>query len=155
MDINRVALWIGILGPLLAVPLAIAANLLTPRVVNWWASASQARRIIRIMKLETLLSNLQHAWRLSDAAWSSWKLMVAVLLAMMLFFQSGTVMLVIIMGQIADIHRRLGLPSPDQYEHRLRVMSYIFAAILGNTGFIIILFMVNRYRAMRLHTKEG
>ena len=33
-----------ILPYILAVPLGIAANLLTPRVQRWWATTSEARR---------------------------------------------------------------------------------------------------------------
>jgi hypothetical protein len=36
MDVNKLGLYIGILALLFAVPLAVIANLITPRIRDWY-----------------------------------------------------------------------------------------------------------------------
>jgi len=49
---------VGLLALLLAVPLSIAANLLTPVVRNWYAASSKKRLARRISELEKQLTDL-------------------------------------------------------------------------------------------------
>jgi hypothetical protein len=51
--------WVGIASFLLAVPLAVLANILTPKVRDWWASTSQKRRARRYKQLGTQISNYE------------------------------------------------------------------------------------------------
>ena len=59
-DLGLVA-WITILAFLLAIPMAVAANILTPKVQKWWAKTSAARRHRRIVFLEKELFSLEEA----------------------------------------------------------------------------------------------
>lgn len=51
MDFNSFFGWVGVGSLVLAIPLSIAANLLTPRIQIWWATTSHARRHRRIQYL--------------------------------------------------------------------------------------------------------
>jgi hypothetical protein len=55
MDLS---LSVGILALILAIPMAVLANMLTPRVQNWWASTSVKRRQKRIARLQGQLNAL-------------------------------------------------------------------------------------------------
>ena len=52
MDFNSFVAWIGIVGFTLAIPMSVLANLLTPRIQNWWSTTSQARKNKRIEELK-------------------------------------------------------------------------------------------------------
>jgi hypothetical protein len=49
------AAWVGILASILAIPFSIAANLLTPKVSNWWARKSKKRAEHRVYVLQNRL----------------------------------------------------------------------------------------------------
>jgi hypothetical protein len=53
------AAWVGVAAFLLAIPMAVVANLLTPRVQAWWATTTNARKDKRINKLKTRLKFLE------------------------------------------------------------------------------------------------
>jgi hypothetical protein len=50
--------WVGLGAFVLAIPMAIAANLLTPKVRDWWASTSRSRALKRYEMLR------REIWRL-------------------------------------------------------------------------------------------
>lgn len=50
---------VTVLAFVLAIPMAIAGNLLTPRAATWWATTSEKRRHRRIAKLEEELRRLK------------------------------------------------------------------------------------------------
>jgi hypothetical protein len=56
MDINRVALALAIVALVLAVPLSIAGNLLTPMVRDWYSTLSLNRLNQRITQLAAQIS---------------------------------------------------------------------------------------------------
>ena len=47
--------WVGLAAFVLAIPMAICANLATPKVRHWWGTTSNARRTRRIMALKAQL----------------------------------------------------------------------------------------------------
>src|SRR6266446_5865614 len=51
--------WIGLSAFLLAIPMSVAANLLTPKVKNWWAIKTYARATKRLAFLEARLEILK------------------------------------------------------------------------------------------------
>jgi hypothetical protein len=56
MDIS---LTVTILAVLFAIPMSIAANLLTPRVLSWWGSTSEARRKRQLRKFENKKAEIE------------------------------------------------------------------------------------------------
>jgi hypothetical protein len=60
-DMIWVATWITIISFILAVPIAVIANLLTPRLEAWWARRNEASRSRRIVSLEDRSRMLQEA----------------------------------------------------------------------------------------------
>lgn len=58
-DAGGWGLFISILALILAFPLSLLANLLTPRIRNWWAERSIASLTYRIGDLEKELAGLQ------------------------------------------------------------------------------------------------
>ncbi|MBI2815924.1 MAG: hypothetical protein HYX72_03190 [Acidobacteria bacterium] len=69
---------LGVLAFILAIPMAVAANLLTPKVQRWWASSSRSRALKRLSRLEKQISELQ--------AMSEWHLMARIMHAGVGFF---------------------------------------------------------------------
>jgi len=54
--------WIGIAAFLLAIPMAVVANLLTPRVQNWWAGRNKkaaAKRLDRLANWQRLVADAE------------------------------------------------------------------------------------------------
>jgi len=49
---------IGVLALLLAIPLSIIANLITPKIKDWWATTSDHRRETRIAKLQLAVTEI-------------------------------------------------------------------------------------------------
>lgn len=60
---------LGLIALLLAVPLGIAANLLTPTIKNWWAKGSEKRLLKRIEDLE---KELKICSREIDFKYNAW-----------------------------------------------------------------------------------
>jgi hypothetical protein len=48
IELNKIGLTVGVLALVLAVPLAIVANLLTPSIGKWYGATSHKRRIKRL-----------------------------------------------------------------------------------------------------------
>lgn len=57
-DLGWWGFWIGLLALFLAVPLAVIGNILTPKILNWWAARSRAALEKRIAKLEAELADM-------------------------------------------------------------------------------------------------
>jgi len=67
LDINHLGFIIGVVALGLAIPLAIIANLLTPKVNNWWSTRSQVRLNIRIQEQESEIRANESTWLFTDA----------------------------------------------------------------------------------------
>jgi hypothetical protein len=66
---NDKATWgivLGILAIMLAFPLSLVANLVAPKIRNWWARRSAAALSRRIARLETELANAKKYASISD-----------------------------------------------------------------------------------------
>lgn len=50
--------WVTVLAIVLAVPLSVAANLLTPKLQAWWATTSERRRVKRLSKLNAAIEDI-------------------------------------------------------------------------------------------------
>ena len=70
MDLNKIGLMIGVLALILAVPLSVAANLLTPWLRDRWSASSQTRTLRRIRDLETKLRAAESEWKFTPPEWS-------------------------------------------------------------------------------------
>jgi hypothetical protein len=51
MRLGTIVAWIGIIAFVLAIPMSIFANIVSPRVLEWWALTNLSRRNHRIVKL--------------------------------------------------------------------------------------------------------
>jgi len=65
MDLNRIGLALGVGALLLAIPLAVLANLVTPRVQNYLARTSIRRLRKRLAALEAMKAEADVSWQLS------------------------------------------------------------------------------------------
>ncbi|PYV64335.1 MAG: hypothetical protein DMG97_35175 [Acidobacteria bacterium] len=72
MDANRLGLIIGLLAFLLAVPLAVVANLLTPSVRDWYSTTSQKRLRRRLAQLQERARKMQTEWLFTPAEWATY-----------------------------------------------------------------------------------
>jgi hypothetical protein len=67
MDFRWIGLMIGVAALVLAIPLAVIANLITPRVRDWWSTTSRTRLTRRISKIENTLHQSEHEWMFTPA----------------------------------------------------------------------------------------
>ena len=57
VDWNAVGLWVGVMSFLLAIPLAILGNILTPKFQRWWAKSAQNRAHLRLAVITKTLTH--------------------------------------------------------------------------------------------------
>jgi hypothetical protein len=69
MDLSTVGFLVGVLALILAVPLAVLANLLTPRVQAWYSTTSLNRVNKRLMQLTIRLRLSEESWTFTPAEW--------------------------------------------------------------------------------------
>jgi hypothetical protein len=62
VELNKAGLLIGVLAFIWAVPLAVLANMLTPRATTWWSTTSRERIKRRIAELDPLLQEAEGRW---------------------------------------------------------------------------------------------
>jgi len=72
MDLNKLGLVIGILALMLAVPLAVLANLLTPTIRDWYSTTSLNRLRRRITELDYKLGASLLQWTFTAAEWETY-----------------------------------------------------------------------------------
>ena len=72
MDLNKLGLAVGVLALLLAVPLAVLANILTPRLQSWYSTTSLNRLNKRIARLTTKLRESEESWTFTPAEWKDY-----------------------------------------------------------------------------------
>jgi hypothetical protein len=58
-----------IIGIILAIPLSVVANLITPYVREWWSTTSQERLNHRIDRLRILLKEFEQSWTFTEQEW--------------------------------------------------------------------------------------
>jgi hypothetical protein len=73
LDLNKVGLMIGVLALLLAVPLAVIANLLTPRVRDWYSTSSRSRIRKRLTEIESRLHVAESSWTFTPGEFASYR----------------------------------------------------------------------------------
>lgn len=73
MDLNKIGLLIGVFALLLAVPLAVSANLLTPKVQSWYSTTSLNRLNRRLLKLNERLKKSESSWTFTPAEWKLYR----------------------------------------------------------------------------------
>ena len=74
MDISKAGLYITVLAVVLAVPLSVVANLVTPKIRDWYSSTSEKRLRRRITELELKLRSYEIEWVFSPADWDLFSL---------------------------------------------------------------------------------
>jgi nitrate reductase gamma subunit len=80
----------------LAVPLAVIANLLTPRVRGWYGTTSYERTKKRLALLEKKLEKAKQEWLFTPAEWTTYHMVVLasmfVLLGFLIVFSTALLM---------------------------------------------------------------
>ncbi len=73
MDIGKIGLTVAGIAILLAIPLSVVANLLTPPVQSWYSTTSQKRLKKRIRRLESALQTSERQWTFTLPEWAAYK----------------------------------------------------------------------------------
>jgi hypothetical protein len=73
MDIGKLGLIVGGLALLLAIPLAVVANMLTPRVQDWYSTTSLKRTHNRLRELRLRLELSEATWKFSPGEWEIYR----------------------------------------------------------------------------------
>src|ERR1700734_732032 len=69
MELNKLGFAVGVLALVLAVPLAVLANLLTPRVRDWYSTTALKRLEKRILELRATLTRSEGTWTFTPGEW--------------------------------------------------------------------------------------
>jgi hypothetical protein len=70
MDISRIGLFVGLISFILAIPLAVGANLLTPRVQLWWNATTERRRLDRLEVIRKQLKRSENQALFNEVHWA-------------------------------------------------------------------------------------
>jgi len=97
MDSNKSGLVISILAMVLAIPLAIVANFMTPYALNWYSTTSQERLTQRIAYLQEQLDKVKNEWMFTPADWEMYRTIVISELVSLFF---GSFVFAVIFGVI-------------------------------------------------------
>jgi hypothetical protein len=73
MDLNKIGLAVGVLAFILAIPLAVIANLLTPKVRDWYSTTSLKRINRRLIELAVRLKTSEGLWTFTPAEWEIYR----------------------------------------------------------------------------------
>jgi hypothetical protein len=150
MDLNKIGLAVGVLALMLAIPLAVVANLLTPRVREWYSTTSSKRLKQRIAELEEKLGQSEQEWTFTQGEWA--------------VFSQGFVAGSSILTSIALLCTFLGLAIAATIKTLIHVVhgkiDIILLLLLALNGystsmFFAIRLLTRRSRAWELHTTMG
>jgi len=73
MDMNKVSLIIGTSALILAVPLSIVGNLLTPKLRDWYSATSEKKLQARIAALMRQLRQSEQEWTFTTVEWIQYR----------------------------------------------------------------------------------
>jgi hypothetical protein len=73
MDTGKIGLLVTGIAIILAIPLSVVANLLTPRLQSWYSTTSQKRAKKRLGVLEAKLQASEQEWSFTPSEWVMYK----------------------------------------------------------------------------------
>jgi hypothetical protein len=73
MDTAKIGLLVAGIAIILAVPLSVVANLLTPRLQSWYSTTSSKRLKKRMLFLESELRASEQKWTFTASEWVAYK----------------------------------------------------------------------------------
>jgi hypothetical protein len=121
MNLNKIGLLIGTLALILAVPLAIVANLLTPTVRDWYITTNQKRLRKRLDLLTKRLDQSEHQWAFSAAEWKTQRTIIGLVLILVLAVHTFWSLALIILLNYSKV-----LPADRHYFiHIIVLMGYV------------------------------
>jgi hypothetical protein len=149
MDLNKIALSISLLALTLTVPLAIAANILTPRITKWYGTTSYKRTTKRLASLEQRFDEAKREWVFPPAEWEAYHM--GVMTAMLVLFGFLVTFSAIIEAELVLRKEILRLMSVTTYAGVLAITG------LGYLAIIIFFFKVtSRANDVRqMHNEKG
>ncbi|MGJ5817059.1 hypothetical protein [Paludibaculum fermentans] len=100
MDFSTVVNIVGIAGLVLAIPLSIASNILTPKFQDWWATTSAARANRRQQHIVTELRYRLYL-ELKPNAWRHRIIRLAVVMSLCIVFMLSLLMSLVLEGLYA------------------------------------------------------
>jgi hypothetical protein len=160
MDIEKISLWVAVLAVLLAVPLTIVGNLLTPAFQSWYSTTNQKRLRRRLDALQLLLS--EPSWTFTPAEWESYRANCRLLFAI----AAGVAGVNYLLLGFMEVVRLLYEKSVGVVQHQpvsklapsvIPALILIFLSGFGFTAMVILLgLQMVEFRMNRdLHTEEG
>ncbi|HEX6822686.1 MAG TPA: hypothetical protein VF123_11560 [Candidatus Sulfotelmatobacter sp.] len=160
MDINKVALMLAIAALILAIPLSIAGNLLTPIVRDWYSTSSFRRLNRRIEQLTITLKQSQASWVFTPAEWEMYVLgfirnqVICYALVAVMYLVLGISSVAVGIYQQTHLGFRLRtLPSSDR---QVLLMATIGSLVVVLTIVVTAQLEWLRFnKNRRMHTTEG
>jgi hypothetical protein len=136
--------WVGLLAFLLAIPMSILSNLLTPRVQAWWAIQSKSRAIRRITKIQAKLDKLSNHSPF-DALTHCLYYLLGTVVGLIAFVACGLIMFAITNNEIAALNNLIlpagtDLVKEKKLQFQLLILAFamsiyamlMFVAFMGN-----------------------
>lgn len=103
--------WATILAILLAIPLSVAANIITPKIQEWWATTSEARKTRRVVQLrrdiEQLTFVIDSPVSRFDSFIKAFRLALCGMVLIVTLFSYGIADIMAIHGHLAGISDKL------------------------------------------------
>jgi len=95
MELTKYGLILGTLAVILAVPLSVVANLLTPHIRDWYGRTSSRRLKKRIALLRERVSKTHSEWTFTPAEWITYHMVViaTLLICLGILSFSGSVLI--------------------------------------------------------------
>jgi hypothetical protein len=99
-DLTKLGLVVAIVAILLAIPLSVLANLLTPRIQNWWSQRSAKSLRSRIHKLQQELAEYQPYALIDEAsAYTLWGIfMISTMCLLLIRLLAAVAFMVLMIG---------------------------------------------------------
>jgi predicted PurR-regulated permease PerM len=160
-DINKIALVISIAALVLALPLGIVGNILTPKLRDWYSTTSQKRLRARIATLSAQLAKSEQQWTFTEAEWAQFKtnaiaIVIFCLLAICVF--CVTVVITALISTLGDrLFALLDKNRPPRIHGFLSVFALTIFSFIGYSLSVAFVFYLKNASSTHLlmHTTEG
>jgi len=145
---------VGVLALVLAVPLAIIANILTLLVRKWWSTTSDKRLRRRIAKLEGKVLIAESTWKFTPAEWlirrAVYRLSKVVVVGFHAIFSLLAIVVVIYHSQIKAV-------LPVEYHPTATAWGIAFVVLCAYVGNLVLGALARRMRDLEqeMHSEMG
>jgi hypothetical protein len=150
IDLNRIGLALGVGALVLAIPLAVLANLVTPKAQTYLARTSIQRLRKRLAALETMKAQADASWQLSSQ--QDLLFMHLRLLQQILFMLIALICIVVFVA-LRTFHAQIAAAFHNDWLPTILTVAVV--VLYGGVGGMSYLFGRDARRDSMIHTNSG